>query len=378
MVSLRRCAFVIGLASTILGCGSGTGGGSKAGSTGGQTASTSAGDGTGGKSTTTGGGNSGGKSASGAGGSSGTAKASGGAGPAISSAPAAWQRPAECGGIGDTCPNGIFDCGASSSCQLEGYVCIPSIQGTTSMPGKSAERPYCAAYTCMTFEEASCFCTGKAAASVRGCASPTQLAGLCVGQGSGCTATTTCCPGLSCVNAIGTNKQCEQKCTSNADCQTGCCTDLRDTGDMICSPASACAKLCKKTGEVCDPGSSSTPNNCCQGDCVISQDPYHAGCRQACTKNSDCVKTGCCTMYANSTRGFCVDSLFCTCGAEGAACGQLNTPECCDGTYCAGSTAENSYKCLKACKTDDDCSSHCCVPITGTDRHVCEEEGHCR
>ena len=65
--------------------------------------------------------------------------------PPITSAPPAWVRPADCGGSGDTCPNGIFDCSSNSMCQLEGYVCVPLA------PKTSDPRPYCMAYSCMSF-----------------------------------------------------------------------------------------------------------------------------------------------------------------------------------------------------------------------------------
>src|SRR5207344_783320 len=71
-------------------------------------------------------------------GASGTAGAA--TGPAITSAPAAWMPPADCGGIGDTCPNGLAGCSTKSTCQLEGYVCIPSVApGATALPSRTAE-----------------------------------------------------------------------------------------------------------------------------------------------------------------------------------------------------------------------------------------------
>ena len=351
MTFMRTWALVVGLAPAIMSCGNS--GSSNAGSTGGQTASTNPG------------------------GTGGAATASGGAGPAITSAPAAWDHPTDCGGIGDTCPSGIFGCGTRSSCQLEGYVCIPALaQGATAMPSKSADHPYCAAYTCMTFEEASCFCTGAAGTSTKACASPSQLAGLCVGQGSGC-ATSSCCSGLACVHGIGTAMVCEQSCTSNADCSSGCCTDLRDTGDMICAAASACTNPCKKTAEACTQGSSTTPNDCCQGDCINSTNAYYSGCRRHCSKNSDCITTGCCTPYSDGSYGFCVDSLFCSCGAEGAACGQNNTSACCTGTHCVGFDSNNTYNCYKDCLVDGDCPNGCCAAVTGSDYRVCAPAADC-
>src|SRR4051812_7333636 len=55
--------------------------------------------------------------AAGKGGTGGTGGTGGSAmGPAITSAPPAWMPPADCGGIGDTCPQGIIGCSTKSTC----------------------------------------------------------------------------------------------------------------------------------------------------------------------------------------------------------------------------------------------------------------------
>lgn len=262
-------------------------------------------------------------------------------------------------------------------CQSMGDVCIPALpSGSNSMPSKSSEYPYCAAYTCMTFEEASCFCTGAAGETVASCASPSQMAGLCVAQGKSCT-TSTCCSGFSCVHGVGTAMVCEQSCDSNEDCTTGCCTDLRDTGDKICAAAEACETLCKKRGEACTPGTASASNDCCQGACVTSENPNFAGCRPRCNKDADCVSTGCCSMFADGASGFCVDARYCSCGEEDAPCGQPETAACCSGQHCVGSVSANEFRCAKDCKTNADCPSNCCTPVTGVDYMICSPSTRC-
>src|SRR6478609_4214374 len=188
------------------------------------------------------------------GGSAGSGAATGGGsagkpstGPAITEAPDAWSRPADCGGVGDTCPEGIFGCtGATSSCQLEGYVCIPAVQSGKPLPSRTVETPYCAAYTCMTFEQASCFCTGDAGKTDSRCASPAALAGLCGADSTRCTADTECCKGFACLpEAYYPQKSCRQTCATNADCSSGCCTDALDTGVKICATTDKCQTACK-------------------------------------------------------------------------------------------------------------------------------------
>ena len=292
-------------------------------------------------------------------------------GPAITSAPPAWVRPANCMGIGNACPN-LSGCEQGSTCQSVGDVCIPSLApGATSLPSKSMERPYCAAFTCMTFDEASCFCTGDGGKKDPRCASPEALAGLCQGQGITCGADSKCCNGLACVSHGGFSV-CETPCQAATDCESGCCTDRYDTGSMICAPQSACDNPCKKRAEACDPGSATMASNCCRGDCVVSQEPDFAGCRPGCQKNEDC-DTGCCSPYANSDRGFCVDAKYCGCLQAGAACG--GRIECCSGTSCSGKDPD--FKCNPICTQNSDCPSNCCVSITGTNTKVCETADHC-
>lgn len=322
-----------------------------------------------------------GSAAAGRGGTSGTGGTSGsagmlagtsgsGAGPAISEAPPAWVRPADCGGIGDTCPEGIFGCGARSSCQLEGYVCIPAlVAGATSLPGRTAETPYCAAYTCMNFDDASCFCTGEAGDVTPSCSSPAALAGLCAGADSSCD-TKACCDGLTCLD-LGTFQRCEKSCTTNADCSTGCCTDLYDTGVSICAELDACENPCKKTAEACTQGSSTTPDDCCRGSCVESENPDYAGCRHDCTTNEDCPETGCCVLFADSTNGFCADALYCSCNDIGGACGAVGTPGCCDGLSCATFDDGASFSCYAGCDDDGDCPSGNCELFSNGTSGVC-------
>ena len=327
------------------------------------------GDETGGSSGATATGGTSGASGAATGGSSGTA----GSGPPITSAPPAWVRPSECGGVGNLCPN-LSGCAELSTCQLEGNVCIPSFDPSAGMlPSRTAATPYCAAYTCMTFEQASCFCTGEAGAMYPDCSSPSALAGLCNGERRTCTASSPCCSGLSCVDR-GSFSVCERPCTTGAECESGCCTDRYDSGTLSCADADACANPCKKQGETCTPGTSTTPNDCCQGSCVESTNPDFSGCRRDCTTNADC-DTGCCQLYADSTNGFCAAPLYCTCNPPSGACGPGN-PECCEGSTCAGFD-ETSFSCYQACTTAPDCPTNCCVALEGGGGMICLGPEYC-
>jgi hypothetical protein len=295
-------------------------------------------------------------------------------GPAITTAPDAWSPPADCGGVGDTCPEGIFGCTSpTSSCQLEGYVCIPAFDAKKGLPGRTAETPYCAAYTCMTFEQASCFCTGEAGKTDSRCASPAALAGLCGSEATSCDADADCCGGFACLpNEYYAGKSCQKTCATHEECGSGCCTDALDTGTKICARASKCETACKKDGEQdCTQNDPNKPTLCCRGSCVQSENPNHAGCRRLCTKNEDCYESGCCTPFSNSTEGFCVDAKFCSCGAAGAACGGDDNPQCCGDTTCLSFNDSPTFTCYQNCTSDGECPSGRCVTLSDGVRKVC-------
>jgi hypothetical protein len=318
-----------------------------------------------------GGANAGGNSAGGSAG-----KSPGISGPAITEAPPAWVRPADCHGIGNLCPN-LAGCEMGSVCQLEGNVCIPAYDPNAGMlPSKSMERPYCAAYTCMTFEEASCFCTGEAGESDSRCESPAALAGLCQAEGWSCGADKTCCDGTMCVTRSKDASGCEKPCETEADCESGCCTDRWDTGIKICAEMDACTNPCKKRGEACMQGSETTPNNCCRGSCLESDDPDVAGCRPTCDTAADCPETGCCMPFSNVDYGYCAEPIYCSCLALGDTCGPEQPVGCCDGTRCAGNP-DDGFTCRQECTQNTDCPSSCCRPISDGSYSICSPTEQC-
>ena len=278
--------------------------------------------------------------------------------PPITSAPPAWVRPADCGGIGDTCPNGIFDCSSKSMCQLEGYVCVPLAPKTSDL------RPYCMAYTCMSFDEASCFCTGAAAKQYPTCADgPAAVVGLCAATGASC-ASKACCDGLTCMSGTAI---CQRPCTTNTDCPSGCCFDEDNTGHAVCSTASLCTSGCGKVGASCSNGA-----DCCTGLCNGATDVSDwVGCRRLCAKNSDC-STGCCEMYTGgASGGFCADARWCSCGTTGTACGSTSPP-CCSDQACSQLGSDTSFVCHPQCKSTADCTvGTCSANFVGKDYGIC-------
>jgi hypothetical protein len=200
----------------------------------------------------------------------------------VGSVPNKWAPPADCGGVGNLC----WDCGPAGACQLIGGVCVPAPNGPPT--NRNADTPYCIARVCMTYDQASCFCTGKAGAQYAVCKSPAAAAGLCAFEGASC-ASAQCCSGLVCLQD-SSGSTCYQSCTSASDCSTGCCTDLKQTGQMECAPASACQNPCVKYGGAC-----AQQSDCCSGWCLtINADgggPFN--CYPTCTGPADC-DAGCC------------------------------------------------------------------------------------
>lgn len=273
-------------------------------------------------------------------------------GPVVISVPDDWSRPADCHGVGEMC-NGL-GCGDGGLCQLDGDVCVPKLKDINNPPGYTADTPYCLAYSCMTYEQASCFCTGPAGAMYPSCKTgPAAVAGLCAGEAASCNQAT-CCNGLDCVSVSPTSKVCYDRCAGNTDCDTGCCTDRRDTGDLLCAPMTSCQTPCTKRGQAC-----SKDEQCCNGVCVTSSNPDWNGCRLGCATNADC-DTGCCQLFSNSSTGFCTDPGYCGCGSGCAA-----------GSTC--STFDNkTFSCRKDCTMDTDCASVCCSgTVPNTNHGVC-------
>jgi hypothetical protein len=207
-------------------------------------------------------------------------------GPPITSAPAQWMRPSDCGGIGNLCSEG---CGGQSECQLIGNVCVP-LAGAGGFAGACPQTPYCLAYGCMTYPQASCFCTGDAGAEFSSCAcGPSAVAGLCASEGASCKTTPCCaCQPLKCMTDSVSGSVCRQSCTKNTDCATACC----DTSTGYCHDSLYCN--CVDAGAGCD----GAGTNCCPGTTCLTFQADGGGpfsCYTNCTKPSDCA-TGCCSQ----------------------------------------------------------------------------------
>jgi hypothetical protein len=282
-------------------------------------------------------------------------------GPPISSAPDAWVA-SDCNGVGNLCS---MNCGPAGQCQTGLNVCVP-MTGPKGPPTLSAQTPYCLAATCMTYAQASCFCSGAAGSQFSVCAmGPPAVVGLCGTEGGSCS-NRPCCGGLSCVKDSPTTGTCYKTCNTASDCDTGCCTDLKATGDKECAPNTACQTPCVAQGASCN-----DQTRCCNGTCVSSTtNPDFVGCRPSCSSNADCF-SGCCRQFSNSSGGFCVDARYCNCTPAGGDC--TLTQQCCSGSYC-GSNGEagTQFVCYQTCMGVADCDGGCCsTHLPGKNYGIC-------
>jgi len=288
----------------------------------------------------------------------------------LTEVPDAWERPDDCGGIGELC----WDCGERGICQTLTETCVSerAILDTENN-AQTDETPYCEAYACMNFEEASCYCTGPAGELTPECADgPAGVAGLCQPEGSSCTEDA-CCGELTCLNWDLNRETCYQACTVAEDCDSGCCTDLKDTGDLVCAPARACDNQCKREGEDC-----ADQSECCRGACNSDASfPEWSGCRPRCADDSDC-DGGCCIQYANTSSGFCADPGYCACQPEYTECGP-DSRACCDSQLCLTEDASSTgFACRDTCTAGDQCESGCCAgTINGSDLLLCVDAIYC-
>ncbi len=274
----------------------------------------------------------------------------------ITSPPPSWVRPADLGASGTFARKAV----GPRSVSWSGQVCEP---GAGVGASASSSAPYCLAYDCMTFEEASCFCTGDAGSQDSRCAcGPAAVLGLCAAEGVSCATTPCCdCQGLTCVTDRVSGTVCRQPCSQNADCATGCC----DTSTGVCHDGLYCN--CVDAGSGCG----GAGPNCCPGSTCLSFSGDGGGpysCYQTCAQSPDCA-TGCC----NQSSGLCEDALECVCLPAGATCGD-SSRECCSGTVCVSFAADGGgpYACTPTCTGQSDCSSGCCSqPIPGLTYGAC-------
>jgi hypothetical protein len=128
--------------------------------------------------------------------------------------------------------------------------------------------------------------------------------GSCFATGGNCSLNSECCSGV-CL-WTGGGGQCVDKCTSSAECASGCCTEGSCAPDPIwCQSTFACWPL----GHGC----ANDPSACCSGalcaDIALSPNDQILVCSQRCSTNADCT-SNCCVQF-QSGDFLCDRSIAC-------------------------------------------------------------------
>ena len=130
----------------------------------------------------------------------------------------------------------------------------------------------------------------------------------CDPVGTACSATANCCQsgtGLGAEGAlcISNDNLCHAACSTNSECQSGCCALVEGKALGVCAAATECAPTCAGPGAGC-----TVPADCCQTGTNV---PYGATClsedytcHDVCYASSDCA-SGCCIQLQGLSYGAC-------------------------------------------------------------------------
>jgi hypothetical protein len=123
----------------------------------------------------------------------------------------------------------------------------------------------------------------------------------CSEEGQVCEHSEDCClyPENSCVELVG-EARCVTSCSSNAECESGCCLVLNSFLG-ICAAAESCGgEACRENGSSCD-----TAEDCCDHDtdapesyCIDVERGGPLVCSARCEEAEDC-NSGCCLKLDN-------------------------------------------------------------------------------
>jgi hypothetical protein len=259
----------------------------------------------------------------GAGGSTGTGGAARlGADAAVAAGGGAGASGGAGGGMGGSNPGGgaavaSGDAGQGTlACWPEGGPCNTatdfccagfSCASTSTEPGYHCKKDCTAHGECPS----GC-CAPLANTGISICLDPIYCPSIfCHKEEQDCLDTLTCCNGLACALFNTTTSQtsaCKQICKQHADCTTGCCAPLGNTGTSVCLDPIYCpSSSCHKAEEAC-----AGDLACCDGLLCVSfpTSPVSSACKATCKQNKDCA-TGCCALLGSGYPGACLDKSYC-------------------------------------------------------------------
>ena len=129
-----------------------------------------------------------------------------------------------------------------TSCLAAGTECTSTpnacCSGMCDAPETTTGQAFCAA-SCSSASECQSGCCAPVQGSSQMACSPIGFcANTCHGASGACTANTDCCLNYECVATNGGT--CAAICTSNSQCQSGCCAPLSNASVSVCSAPQFC------------------------------------------------------------------------------------------------------------------------------------------
>jgi hypothetical protein len=186
-----------------------------------------------------------------------------------------------------------------------------------------------------------------------------------------------CCEGYACgTTHLVQTPHCMKICGEHAECTTGCCSGLGDSGITVCLPQVFCPDLfCSSEDQRCG-----IDEPCCDGlaCAVLGTAQPTSLCKEVCTQHSACA-TGCCAPLGGSGVSVCLPQNYCPsvfCLAEDESC--LEGDPCCEGLVCVRfETDPPTSACRPICEQHSECASSCCVPLGVNEPSACLDKIYC-
>jgi hypothetical protein len=186
-----------------------------------------------------------------------------------------------------------------------------------------------------------------------------------------------CCDGFACGSTtLDPTFHCMKICAGHAECSTGCCAELGDSGIGVCLPQLFCPEIfCSGEEETCGSGTPCCAELACA---VFDTTPPTSACKPICTQHAEC-STGCCAELGDSGITACLAQSFCPeifCLAEDESC--LGENPCCKDLVCAVfNTTPQTSACKPICERHEDCATGCCASLGTDSPSACLDKIYC-
>jgi hypothetical protein len=267
---------------------------------------------------------------------------------------------------------------------------------------------------CRSYQDGPSCCSAPLTRCGDGCCQGYEACcnGECIDENEECRSQSDACGGCAagsqCVQLSGGALTCLDTCTSNVDCASGCCTSTA-SGTLVCAPASRCAEIdscgtcpagqrCLSLGGSPTCGiSGCTSNGECEGGCCVqtanggicaTRDAcFAADTCGTCGAGATCISTstgpecaGGCASDADCPGGCCAglaSGAGSVCTSDPEVCGQSDCQGCGPGEACVDWNDGNGGQCSAGCQSADECESGCCAQTESGNTFCAPGQGAC-